>query len=96
MIKHVVCYKLKERTEKAKQAVKAMFLSMEDKIPEIKELQVGLDFLNSERSYDVILEIVFETREAMNSYQKHPYHVSTVKPFMASARETSVSVDYEF
>lgn len=96
MIKHVVCYKLKERTMESKQAVKKMFMSMKKEISEIKELNVGLDFLGSERSYDVILEIVFETKEDMNAYQKNPYHVTIVKPFMANARETSVSVDYEF
>ena len=96
MIKHVVCYQLHERTENKKQEVKTMFMSMKDKIEVIKELQVGLDFLKSERSYDVVLEITFDSVEDMNSYQKHPYHLNTVKPFMGAAKELSVSVDYEF
>lgn len=96
MIKHVVCYQLHERTiEKAKE-VKEMFMSMPDKIEVIKELQVGIDFLRSERSYDVVLEITFESVEDMNAYQKHPYHLETVKPFMGKAKKLSVSVDYEF
>ena len=61
MIKHVVCYQLHERTEEKKQEVKNMFMSMKDKIDVIKELQVGLDFLKSARSYDVVLEITFES-----------------------------------
>ena len=96
MIKHVVCYQLHERTEEKKQEVKNMFMSMKDKIDVIKELQVGLDFLKSARSYDVVLEITFESVEDMNSYQQHPYHLETVKPFMAKAKNLSVSVDYEF
>jgi hypothetical protein len=96
MIKHVVCYQLHERTENKKQEVKEMFMSMKNKIDVIKELQVGLDFLKSERSYDVVLEITFETKEDMNSYQQHPYHLETVKPFMKEAKKLSVSVDYEF
>ena len=96
MIKHVVCYQLHERTENKKQEVKNMFMSMKDQIDVIKELQVGLDFLKSERSYDVVLEITFETVEDMNSYQQHPYHLGIVKPFMKEAKKLSVSVDYEF
>ncbi|MBQ8292245.1 MAG: Dabb family protein [Bacilli bacterium] len=96
MIKHIVCYKLKNRTEEAKQNVKKMFMSMPDKIEAIKEIQVGLDFLKSERSYDVVLEITFESVEKMNEYQKHPYHLNTVKPFMKEAKDLSVSVDFEF
>ena len=32
----------------------------------------------------------------MDAYQKHPYHLGTVKPFMGKAKKLSVSVDYEF
>lgn len=96
MIKHVVCYQLHERTEKKKQEVKAMFMSMKNKIDVIKEIQIGLDFLKSERSYDVVLEITFDSVEDMNSYQQHEYHLGTVKPFMKEAKKLSVSVDYEF
>lgn len=96
MIKHVVCYRLYERTEEKKKEVKEMFMSMKDKIEYIKDIQVGLDFLKSERSYDVVLEITFNSVEDMNAYQKHPYHLNTVKPFMGRAKELSVSVDYEF
>lgn len=96
MIKHVVCYRLYERTEEKKQEVKKMFMSMKDKIEYIKDIQVGLDFLKSERSYDVVLEITFNSVEDMNAYQKHPYHLNIVKPFMGKAKELSVAVDYEF
>jgi hypothetical protein len=96
MIKHVVCYQLHERTQDKAIEVKNMFMSMKDRIEVIKELQVGIDFLRSERSYDVVLEITFDSVEDMNTYQKHNYHVETVKPFMAKAKKLSVSVDYEF
>lgn len=96
MIKHVVCYQLHERTKEKAEEVKAKFMSMEGEIDVIKKLQVGIDFLRSERSYDVILEITFESVEDMNAYQKHPYHLEVIKPFMAQTKKLSVSVDYEF
>lgn len=96
MIKHIVCYKLKDSSIEGKKKVYDNFMRMKENIDLFVELNVGLDFLESERSYDVVLEIVFENLEKMNEYQKHPYHVNIVKPFMKEARISSVSVDYEF
>lgn len=95
MIKHIVCYKLKDPSIEGKQKVKENFMKMKEEINLFIDLQVGLDFLQSERSYDVVLEITFKDLETMNEYQKHPYHVNVVKPFMKEARIASVSVDYE-
>lgn len=95
MIKHIVCYKLKDPSIEGKQKVKDNFMKMKEEIDLFIDLQVGLDFLQSERSYDVVLEITFKDLETMNEYQKHPYHVNVVKPFMKEARIASVSVDYE-
>ena len=95
MIKHIVCYKLKDPSIEGKQKVKENFMKMKEEINLFIDLQVGLDFLQSERSYDVVLEITFKNLETMNEYQKHPYHVNVVKPFMKEARIASVSVDYE-
>lgn len=95
MIKHIVCYKLKDPSIEGKQKVKDNFIKMKEEINLFIDLQVGLDFLQSERSYDVVLEITFKDLETMNEYQKHPYHVNVVKPFMKEARIASVSVDYE-
>lgn len=95
MIKHIVCYKLKDPSIEGKQKVKDNFMKMKEEIDLFIDLQVGLDFLQSERSYDVVLEITFKDLETMNEYQKHPYHVNVVKPLMKEARIASVSVDYE-
>lgn len=96
MIKHIVCYKLKDSSNEGKKKVYDNFMRMKENIDLFVELNVGLDFLKSDRSYDVVLEIVFENIEKMNEYQKHPYHINIVKPFMKEARISSVSVDYEF
>ena len=74
MIKHIVCYKLKDPSIEGKQKVKDNFMKMKDEINLFIDLQVGLDFLKSERSYDVVLEITFETKEDMNGYVKITYN----------------------
>lgn len=93
MIKHIVCFKLKDR-EKSEEAKKVL-LSMKGKVPEILDMEVGCDFLRSARSYDVMLTVLLKDKAALNSYQQDPYHCGTVKKYMHEARESSISVDYE-
>ena len=69
---------------------------MKEHIDLIQELQVGIDYLDSPRSYDVVLEMVVASKEALEAYQAHPYHVNEVKPFIHAVRSGSATVDYEF
>ena len=95
MIRHIVCFKLKDRSEEAKEKAKEVLSSMEGKVPTIRNIWVGTDFLMSDRNYDVILLVDVESREALNEYQNDEYHCSVVKPYMHAVREGSVSVDCE-
>ena len=58
-------------------------------------MEVGVDFLHSARSYDVILQVTLADREALDRYQNAPYHVNVVKKHMHAVREASIAVDYE-
>lgn len=93
MIKHVVCFKLKEDADKNQTA--EILKSMKDKVPTVLDLEVGVDFLNSERSYDIILIVTLKDREALNEYQNDEYHCSVVKKYMHAVRTSSVAVDFE-
>lgn len=68
---------------------------MTDKVNLIKAIEVGTDFLGSPRSYDVILQVTLENKEALDLYQNDDYHCNEVKPYMHSVMESSVAVDYE-
>lgn len=95
MIKHVVSYKIKEdKLEKLTEA-KLLLLSLKEHVKEVREIEVGVDILHSDRSYDLILQVTFDSVEDMNDYQKNIYHVNVVKPFMHDIRSSSVAVDYE-
>ena len=94
MIKHIVCFKLKEGTDVEK--TKEILLSMKGKVPEIKDIEVGVDFLHSERSYDIILQVTLENEAALTDYQNDEYHCSVVKKHMHAVRTGSIAVDYEF
>ncbi len=95
MIKHIVCFKLadnsKEKCEKAAEILK----SMDGKVDLLKGIEIGIDFLHSNRSYDVILQVTLENEEALELYQKDEYHCSVVKQYMHSVVETSVAIDYQ-
>lgn len=95
MIKHVVCFKLKDNSAVEKQIAKEVLCSMQGKVPQIQDLFVGTDFLESERSYDVILEVLLQDRAALDAYQADPYHVSVVKKHMHHVQQSSVSIDCE-
>lgn len=95
MIKHTVCFKLKEPTEELLQQTKEILLSMQGRVPEVKGIFVGIDNLHSERSYDIILEVIVENMQALEKYQKDKYHCSVVKKHMHAVRESSIAVDCE-
>ncbi|MBQ8197303.1 MAG: Dabb family protein [Clostridia bacterium] len=93
MIKHIVCFKLKqgESVEKAKEVL----LSMQGNVPMLRGIEVGVDKLHSARSYDVILQVVLDDMQALEEYQKDAYHCDVVKKHMHAVVETSVAIDYD-
>ena len=93
MIKHIVCFKLKSGESKEK--AKEILLSMKNNVPMLRGIEVGTDELNSERSYDVVLEVLLDDFSALNEYQKDEYHCSVVKKHMHAVAEKSISVDFK-
>lgn len=94
MIKHIVCFKLKDSSVENCEKAKEVLISMQGNVPQLRGIEVGVDFLHSERSYDVILQVLLDDEKALEDYQNDPYHCSVVKPHMHSVRESSVAVDY--
>lgn len=94
MIKHIVCFKLKDNSIENCEKAKEVLLSMQGNVPQLRGIEVGIDFLHSERSYDIILQVLLDDAKALEDYQNDPYHCSVVKPHMHAVREASVAVDY--
>lgn len=95
MIKHIVCFKLKNPTAELLSKTKDILLSMEGNVPEVRSIEVGVDVLHSPRSYDVILQVVVDDRDALDSYQRDKYHCDVVKTHMHAVQEHSIAIDYE-
>ncbi len=95
MIKHIVCFKLKDNSPQECLKAKEVLLSMQGNVPMLRGIEVGVDFLHSERSYDLILQVLLDDANALEDYQNDPYHCSVVKKHMHAVREASVAIDYE-
>jgi hypothetical protein len=93
MIKHIVCFKLREG-ESVDKAIEVL-RSMEGNVPTAKKIEVGKDFLHSARSYDIILQVTINSREELDEYQKDKYHCEVVKKHMHAVVQSSVAVDYD-
>jgi hypothetical protein len=94
MITHIVLFKLKDRSQQSIARTVQVLKDMEGKIEELKFLEVGVDIIHSERSYDIALVTKFESMDGLNAYQVHPVHKKVIE-HMAEVRESSASVDYE-
>ncbi len=94
MFTHVVLFKLKENTEDNVTFVANTLKAMEGKIAQLKGLEVGIDELNTERSFDVCLITRFNSINDMNDYQVHPYHVNEVLNKIKPYIEVSKVADY--
>ncbi|MCL2556027.1 MAG: Dabb family protein [Firmicutes bacterium] len=93
MVKHIVLFKLKDQKDRQK-GINALN-SMRGKIEGLMDIEVGEDFLSSERSYDLALICTLKDRQALDAYQTHPAH-QPVKQVMHAIREASVAVDFEY
>lgn len=94
MFRHIVLYRLKDRSEESKTALKNKFLSLKGNVGQIRNIEVGTDVLYSGRSYDVALEITFDKKDDLPAYKAHPFHLG-VAEYVHGVTEHSVSCDYE-
>lgn len=95
MITHIVLFKLAEPTPANMTKAKELLLSMEGKVPMLRHLEVGVDVLRSERSYDLALYTRFDSMDDLKAYQVDPYHGGTVAPYMKSISSSVAVADYE-
>ncbi len=95
MIVHIVMFKFKDENKESniKEVVKRLNALVE-LIPELKSMEVGVNFTDSERAFDLSLYSTFETKEALGAYAIHPEHLKVVELIKSVTLESKV-VDYE-
>jgi len=92
MVKHIVMWKLKNKAEAP--VFKERLEALNGKIPGLLHLEVGIDFLESDQSADLVLVAELESREVLDAYQAHPEHQAVVPLVKAAAMSRTVA-DYE-
>tara|TARA_B100000315_G_C14299812_1_gene461320 strand:+ start:53 stop:562 length:510 start_codon:yes stop_codon:yes gene_type:complete len=94
MVKHIVMFKLKKKNpanlEKAAQALQGL----EGEIEALRSLEIGIDFTQGERSYDIVLTTHFDDRSGFDTYGPHPKHIPVIETMRALC-SNSIVVDYE-
>ena len=96
MIKHIVSWKVNDGENKAEVAgeIKTRLEALQGKIEEIKFIEVGIDYSQTDMSADLVLYSEFETKEDLDKYQVHPLHQEVGK-FIKSKTNSRTLVDYE-
>ncbi|MFZ5649108.1 MAG: Dabb family protein [Bacillota bacterium] len=94
MITHIVLFKLADPSPSNIEKTKQVLEDMEGKIPQLRYIEVGIDVVRSQRSYDLALITRFDSLEDLRAYQVHPVHVKVLE-HINSVRENVVAVDFQ-
>ncbi|HCO68525.1 MAG TPA: stress responsive protein [Dysgonomonas sp.] len=99
MIKHIVCWKLKEEAHGNDKAtnmklIKEKLENLQGKIEGLIKIEAGINLPDYPANYDVVLYSELESKEALDYYQSHPLH-QEILPFIREAVSSRVAVDYE-
>ena len=94
MIKHIVMFKLNEKSPDNLKTLASALNGMKGQIETLRFLEVGEDFKGSERSFDLVLVAHFENRQGLETYAWHKVHQPVIQLARSLCSETVV-VDYE-
>lgn len=94
MFTHIVLFKVKEPTNENLDFLKNTFLSMEGNIDELKSLEVGVDVIGSDRSYNIGIITRFNSKEDYLAYDINEFHVEKVKKIIGPYVECSKTLDF--
>ena len=99
MIKHIVMWKLHNFAEGMKKKENALKMrqwleDLKSEIPEIQNLEVGINFNESDDAYDIVLYSEFKDKAFLETYQNHPAHIR-FKQKIKNIRSAKKVVDYE-
>ncbi|MBU1658975.1 Dabb family protein [bacterium] len=94
MIVHIVMFKFKDENKILNMAkVQNKLMKLESQISCLKSMEVGINFNESERAFDLSLYSTFETLEDLEEYANHEEHLKVVELIKEVTTESKV-VDY--
>ena len=94
MIVHIVMFKFKDENKESNiQVVEKKLNDLVAKIPSLKSMEVGINFTDSDRAFDLSLYSTFDTKEDLATYAVHEEHLKVVALIKEVTCESKV-VDY--
>ena len=94
MVVHIVMFRFRDEDKTANiEKVKTMLEALPEKTAVLKSMEVGVDFLHSERSMDLVLTSTFDDKDGLEAYRVHPAHQEVVA-FIKEVTLESRVVDY--
>ena len=94
MVVHIVLFEFKEEKKKEHiKKAKEMLEALPEKVPTLKEIEVGINFSDKERAMDMSIITTFDNKVGLEVYATHPEHVKVVEYLKGVVSESRV-VDY--
>ena len=97
MIRHIVFFSMKpealERDGLANAHAMAEHFRRKE-IPGVCSVELGLNYNSEERFYEMALNQVFESRQALTDYTNDPRHIA-VRDFVRQVIDHRIVVDYD-
>lgn len=96
MVKHMIIWKLKDTIDKdaTKAAIQAELEGLVGKIDGLLSMKIEIDGYPCSAG-DLLMDSSFESKEALDAYQKHPAHQAIANGLVRPNVETRLSYDYE-
>ena len=94
MVKHIVMFKLIDNNKANIEKVVAALKTLKGNIDILRSVEIGINFKESERNYDIVLTTAFDNRNQLSVYGTHPKHLPVVE-LIKSLCVSSIVVDYE-
>jgi len=96
MFKHVIMWKVIESPlskQETCEKIKELLKSLNGKIPGLINIDVGINTLDADNTFDVVFTGTFENKEAYVKYGQHEEHAKIV-PFFKTIKLDRIIVDY--
>ncbi len=95
MIVHIVMFKFKDENKQENLlVVKSKLEELVSKIPTLNSIEVGINFVQEARAFDLSLYSTFNTKDDLKTYALHPEHLKVVELIKSVTLESKV-VDYD-
>ena len=94
MIKHIVFFKLSQDGKNYQDEIVNRLNNLKNDIDFIINIEVGINFANEDRAYDISLIVTLKSKEDLEAYAIHDKHLPVVQFIKQYAIESKV-VDYE-